>query len=233
VIPGGAGRTVAEAGKELAEREAATLVERAGWREFWKVVAERFAVREGIAVALAVADGPLPIGDLIALGLEIWIIWDIVDLWGELWEEANRRVQPSAGSTPGSAPTPAPAPAPREQPDPRANCFEANPGAITCSTPPIEGEEMRDEIVQNFLFNTLDDFDPADLGECGKFEDVPSIDQCGGAPGFTHHCEVITRKGRMVVSIFACLCCDQAGNTHYEWQERPHISGYQGKRFSP
>jgi hypothetical protein len=61
---------------------------RATWKQFWKTVAKRFAIRGATAAALAAVDGPLPIGDLISLGLAIWTVWDIIDLWDELWDEA-------------------------------------------------------------------------------------------------------------------------------------------------
>lgn len=65
-------------------------VGRATWRQFWRVAARRFAIRGAAAVALSAADGPLPIGELISLGLAIWTIWDIINLWNELWAEAEQ-----------------------------------------------------------------------------------------------------------------------------------------------
>ncbi|MDH3604501.1 MAG: DUF4157 domain-containing protein, partial [Candidatus Tectomicrobia bacterium] len=59
------------------------------WRHFWKVVIKKFALRGGIAVTLAAADGPFPIGDLISLGMTLWMIWDMYQLWDELWREAQ------------------------------------------------------------------------------------------------------------------------------------------------
>jgi hypothetical protein len=38
-------------------------------------------VRITIAAATAIADGPLPIGDLISAGLELWMLWDLVGNW--------------------------------------------------------------------------------------------------------------------------------------------------------
>ncbi len=60
------------------------------WRFFWRAVIKRFAIRGAVAAGLAAIDGPLPIGDLIALGLAVWIIYDIIVLWSELWEAAKR-----------------------------------------------------------------------------------------------------------------------------------------------
>jgi len=59
------------------------------WRQFWKIVAEWLAKRGIVIAGLAVADGPLPIGDLIALGLTIWLIWELIAHWDELWAAAE------------------------------------------------------------------------------------------------------------------------------------------------
>jgi|GEM_PF-3678149 len=58
------------------------------WSLFWKEVIKRFAVRGATAAGLALIDGPLPIGDLIALGLSIWTIYEIIELWDVLWAAA-------------------------------------------------------------------------------------------------------------------------------------------------
>jgi hypothetical protein len=63
---------------------------RVAWRYFWKAVAQRFAVRGTAALALSAADGPLPVGELIAMGLAIWTIVDIVRLSDVLWADAER-----------------------------------------------------------------------------------------------------------------------------------------------
>lgn len=75
---------------------AAAGVATVGWKYFWKAVAARFAVRGGAAAALAVADGPLPIGDLIAAGLAIWTVVDIIRLSDELWRDARAIAQRGA-----------------------------------------------------------------------------------------------------------------------------------------
>jgi hypothetical protein len=59
-----------------------------GWKYFWKAVAKRFAARGATASLLAAADGPLPVGDLIAAGFAIWTVIDIIRLSSELWTEA-------------------------------------------------------------------------------------------------------------------------------------------------
>jgi len=60
-----------------------------GWKYFWKAVAKKFAARGATAALLATADGPLPIGDLIAAGLAVWTIVDIIRLSDTLWAEAG------------------------------------------------------------------------------------------------------------------------------------------------
>ncbi len=59
-----------------------------GWRYFWKAVAVRFAARGATAAVLAAADGPLPVGDLVAAGLAIWTVVDIIRLSDQLWMDA-------------------------------------------------------------------------------------------------------------------------------------------------
>lgn len=68
----------------------------AGWKYFWKAVAARFAVRGATAAALALADGPLPVGDLLAAGLAIWTVVDIIRLSDELWRDAGKLAQQGA-----------------------------------------------------------------------------------------------------------------------------------------
>lgn len=68
---------------------AALLSSRVRWRMFWRAVVRRFAVRGAAAGTLAAADGPLPVGDLLAAGIAIWAVIDIVRLSDELWSEAD------------------------------------------------------------------------------------------------------------------------------------------------
>ncbi|MEJ1239288.1 hypothetical protein WBG78_14220 [Chryseolinea sp. T2] len=60
------------------------------WKFFWKAVAKRFAARGATAAFLAAVDGPLPIGDLIAAGMSIWMVVDIIRFSGDLWKEARQ-----------------------------------------------------------------------------------------------------------------------------------------------
>ncbi|MEU6797678.1 DUF4157 domain-containing protein [Nonomuraea wenchangensis] len=62
---------------------------RALWRHFWRVVAERFAVRAAAALFLAAADGPLPFGELIDAGLAVVTVIQIGIEWNELWRKAD------------------------------------------------------------------------------------------------------------------------------------------------
>lgn len=59
-----------------------------GWKYFWKAVAKKFAVRGATMAALSVADGPLPVGELISIGIAVWTVVDIIRLSDELWNEA-------------------------------------------------------------------------------------------------------------------------------------------------
>jgi hypothetical protein len=68
----------------------AVVAGRALWRHFWRAVAERFALRGAIAVGLAAADGPLPFGELIDLGIAVATAIEICVVWNDLWREADR-----------------------------------------------------------------------------------------------------------------------------------------------
>ncbi|HEX3020591.1 MAG TPA: hypothetical protein VHP36_09820 [Chitinispirillaceae bacterium] len=72
------------------------IIIRATWKHFWKAVSKRFALRGAAALGLAAADGPLPVGDLIALGLSIWTVFDIISLYDVLWRDAERIASQSA-----------------------------------------------------------------------------------------------------------------------------------------
>jgi hypothetical protein len=60
------------------------------WRFFWKAVVKRFAVRGALALTLAGIDGPLPVGDLVAAGMSILMIIDVIRFHDELWADARR-----------------------------------------------------------------------------------------------------------------------------------------------
>lgn len=60
-----------------------------GWRFFWKAVIKRFAARGSTAAFLSALDGPAPVGELLAVGLGIWTIVDIVRFSDEIWREAE------------------------------------------------------------------------------------------------------------------------------------------------
>jgi hypothetical protein len=68
----------------------AVIAGRALWRHFWKAVIARFALRAAIALGLSAADGPLPVGELISLGLAIVTIVQIGVEWNELWQRADQ-----------------------------------------------------------------------------------------------------------------------------------------------
>ncbi|MEU1390950.1 MULTISPECIES: DUF4157 domain-containing protein [unclassified Nonomuraea] len=62
---------------------------KAVWRHFWAVVIKRFAVRAAAAAALALADGPLPFGELLDLGLAVVTVAQIAIEWNDLWRQAD------------------------------------------------------------------------------------------------------------------------------------------------
>lgn len=56
----------------------------AAWRLFWEEVIRRAGLSGTLAASLIVADGPLPAGDLIAAGLTLWMIYDLLCVAVEL-----------------------------------------------------------------------------------------------------------------------------------------------------
>jgi len=216
----------AEAARELASKTASRLARRAGWRQFWRVIVRRFALRGAVAASLAAADGPLPVGDLIGLGLTIWMVWEIIQLWDTLWREAETQ---SAGERQPEAEQPPQAEseqdiATRERRRRRADCMRRN-GAPFCEEPLQTGDEIRDEILVQFLLRqTHRDFTPNDLGDCyqvGSQIERCTITDCGLAPAISYHCRV--NRYPEEISIFACLCCDENGDPRFQWSE-PHWS---------
>jgi hypothetical protein len=74
----------------LAERMAEYVTEPSGkWRKFWHAAAKKLGVRGTAAAGLMAADGPIVFGDLLALGLTVWTIFDLVMLWYDIWSEVS------------------------------------------------------------------------------------------------------------------------------------------------
>lgn len=110
----------------------------------------------------------------------------------------------------------------------RENCFSNNPGAIPCDEPVFDGDDIRDEVVAEFLYSNGYGFDS--LVNCSQFGSPighGEIEDCGKAPAIRYHCQV--RGTPNIVSIFACLCCDINGDSHFQWS-RPHWSINQSRR---
>lgn len=110
----------------------------------------------------------------------------------------------------------------------RQKCFEINPGAIACEEPIYDGDDIRDEIVAEWLMNNGYEF--SDLGNCTQFGPPIGpgrIEDCNGAPAIRYHCGV--RGTKNVVTIFACLCCDREGNSRWQWS-KPHWSDNASRR---
>jgi hypothetical protein len=206
-------------------RAPAQTAGRATWRHFWRAVVRRFGIRGAAAAGLSLADGPLPIGELISLGLAIWTIAEIVYYWDEIWAAASQlatEVGDQAAPAPVVGPAPQAQPAPRQEEDRRRRCQETNPGAGVC-----DGFSDVYEAVQDFLMNEGYNFNA--LGDCrqvGTFG-PGAIDACSGAPGIRWHCSVSGTSDE--VSVFGCLCCNPDGTTGFDWNG-PHWSDYMGRR---
>lgn len=60
--------------KHLKQRAAKSLP---WWRTFWRLMVKKVGVKGSLAALLVAADGPMILGDLLAVGLTIWMIYDI------------------------------------------------------------------------------------------------------------------------------------------------------------
>lgn len=107
-----------EIARQLARRALEGPAARAGWRHFWTAVVHRFAIRGVAAATLTAADGPFPFGDLVALGLTVWTIGEILLLWDALWREAALEAARQPVNPPETAPPPQPQPQPESRPRP-------------------------------------------------------------------------------------------------------------------
>lgn len=81
----------------ILKRLGSRVSEKLLWQAFWKVVVKRFGIRGGAAAVFSAADGPLPVGELISIGLLAWTIIDIVRFWNELWQKLLRKLMESHG----------------------------------------------------------------------------------------------------------------------------------------
>lgn len=188
-------------------RATARSAERTGWRYFWRAVIRRFGLRAAIAAALAAADGPLPIGELIDIGLALWTIWEIVQLWDVIWTEASQ-IQVQEQRAPESQPQPQP----EEERNSRQRCLEANPRFQICGD-----VRMREDVVTSFANSR--GIEVASLN-CEGRGSLDSISDCNSGPGENWHCTV--NDSEFVVSLFGCFCCQEDGSVGFEWH--PHQS---------
>lgn len=67
-----------------------TLGTRTIWQIFGRVIAQQYGPAAATALGLSAADGPLPVGEAIALGLLVATAWQIARNWDELWEETEQ-----------------------------------------------------------------------------------------------------------------------------------------------
>ncbi len=105
------------------------------WRRFWQVVIKRFAIRGAVAAGLSAADGPLPVGELIAIGIAIWTLWDLFRLWNELWNQVPTEPQQEQSESP---PTLKPRP---QRPSQPSNQSERE-GENQRTSPPSDNEDL-------------------------------------------------------------------------------------------
>ncbi|WP_420456549.1 DUF4157 domain-containing protein [Rubrivirga sp.] len=221
-------RQLAQRTAQTVAREGAThrVVAKAGWGHFWKIVVAQFALRGGTAATIAAADGPIPAGDLIALGLAVWTVYDIVRLWDVLWELADQ-LAASTSSSPTPKPVPKPVPdegsdSPPTEPsheNQRDRCVDKT--MYVCNE--YESSELyRDEIIMQYFHknvsqDTIIDCSPARID---NYESI--VYDCNYQPGWSYHCYV--GKHSVPMSIFKCLCCNDDGTDGFIWSDKSHKS---------
>lgn len=70
------------------------IIKELAWENFMRVLGRyvwrRFGRRAALALAAALIDGPIPIGDIVGLILIIWGVVDTIVGFGELWRAWNR-----------------------------------------------------------------------------------------------------------------------------------------------
>lgn len=101
----------------------------------------------------------------------------------------------------------------------RDRCQAANPGALICTH-----ARSKEDVARSYIEHALG-WNPASLGDCWGVDSFApgQIDDCNGAPGERWHCGVDDPEhGSIEISLFGCLCCDENGNSRYQWE--PHQS---------
>ena len=147
------------------------------------------------------------------------MIWDLIQLWDIIWQEAHRMEEQDTESRP----VPEADTEPREEREP--NCFETHPYAMHCS----EGQPTAEDAVGEWMM--FNDLDPGNLMDCSPFGEPFGegvINACDGAPGTSFHCNV--RGLDYPISVFACLCCEEDGRTTSYTFRGAHESVNQSRR---
>jgi len=60
------------------------------WRMFWKLMVRKVGAKGAVAAILVGMDGPLPVGDLIAAGLTVWMMYDMYLLIDVVVDAVNK-----------------------------------------------------------------------------------------------------------------------------------------------
>lgn len=83
-------RPLVELFNKVLGRHAAESLPR--WRMFWKIAVQRLGLRGATAAGLIAMDGPLPVGDAVALGLTVWMIYDLIAMTDQIWDLVDEAI---------------------------------------------------------------------------------------------------------------------------------------------
>jgi hypothetical protein len=123
---------------QILQRAGGAAAQRVLVSKFKQVVAQRFGAAVAVALAAVAADGPIPIGDLVAGGTAISTLWDIYHSWDDLWNEALQQTQAERQRVPNAPPTSA-----RSAPPPSVSA------PLSVGPPVVESSTVDDPIIIN------------------------------------------------------------------------------------
>ncbi|MBR1214646.1 DUF4157 domain-containing protein [Bradyrhizobium sp. JYMT SZCCT0180] len=235
-------RTVARgAGAELrlvakvTEKAAAKRVESAALKSLLKVLSKRY----GVVIASSLVTNTVPlIGQLLELGFAAWMVWDMIQVWDSLVEEAAALREESSQEEQGvereesALPTESPSVDEDEETPERKECkskYDLVP--MNCYADLSD----REKVVSDFLIRRYGPGAKA-VGHWEKYtpknlDSRLGISDCEGAGGKAWHRQVriqsLGGKPKVVepdVSVFECECCDRKGKDGKNYRAT-HFSG--------
>jgi hypothetical protein len=235
-------RVVADA----AERAASKHVEKALWKFILEVLAKRYGV---MALGFTIVEWLPIVGQLLELGFAAWMVWDMLQVWDTLVEQARqlqRASQSAEATVTADRRTQSPAANidlegqwkiavgeddySREREEncrnlrktPAMNCYGAH------SDPWTEISRFLDRKYGAGFARPGATLEPYPLKEQDmRLKEKYGIRDCERAQGKSWHVKVTRRSDNSPlpkVSVFECECCDQNGKLKSNWTVT-HLSG--------